>query len=65
MKRKKLYLYEVGVPVTQLWVFRVTAKNRKSAYRFAKTGTGNSEQVCTLSGRKYVKRLRKATEEDL
>ena len=62
MKRKKpLYVYEVGIPVEEIWVMEVVAENRKEAKRLASMGKG--EQTCSVSGGKgWVSKLRRASE---
>lgn len=59
MKRKKklkrkLYEYEVGLWVPQVWVMQVTARNCREAKRLARTG--KAIQLCSVRGRGYVKR---------
>lgn len=58
----KLYLYEVGIPMRETWVFRVHALNSRHARQLAKRGSdihGNScEQVCSTTERAFVRRLK-------
>jgi hypothetical protein len=62
-RKKKLYLYEVGIPVEEIWVMRVEAPNQKEARRLARGPT--AEQVCSVAGSKsYVRRIRAADPED-
>lgn len=59
---KKRYLWEVGVPVCELWVMRVEAETREEAYRLAKSNQGGAYQICTTSGKKYMRKLRQIQE---
>lgn len=49
-KEKKLKLYEVGVPVQQIWVMRVWAYNKQDAWD--KAEGPEAIQVHSLSGTK-------------
>lgn len=54
--KKKVYTYEVEVPVREIWVMHVQASNKKEA--FLKAQDGDGEQICTISGtKKKVTRL--------
>jgi len=52
MKRKQLY--EVGVQVSELWVFRVEAHSLEQAKQMANAGHLDAEQICTNKGKPYV-----------
>jgi hypothetical protein len=64
-RKKRLYVYEVGVPVTETWVFSVVASNKREAFLKASLNEG-AHQLFSLGGAcKYVRRQRPATAEDL
>lgn len=56
-KKVKQYVYEVGIPVSEIWVMEVVASNRKEAKEKARGP--DAHQVCSLAGtRGYVRRRR-------
>ena len=56
-KKVKQYVYEVGIPIREIWVMEVVASNRKEAVE--KCRGNEATQVCTLAGIKgFVRRKR-------
>jgi hypothetical protein len=50
MKRKKpLYLYEIGIPVSEYWVMQVEATSIKEAIKRIRDNHDSVDQVCSLS----------------
>lgn len=63
-KKKKLYVYEVGVPVEETWVIEVVAASEQEAKEKAASGQG--VQLHSLSGSNdYAKRVREASSKDV
>jgi len=51
-------VYEVGIPVKEVWIFRVSAKNAKEAYEKVRNN-GAGEQICSVAGtKKFVKEIK-------
>lgn len=56
--KKPTYIYEIGIPVSEYWVYSVKAKNKIEAYEKIKNCDDSAEQVYSLSaplGRKRNK----------
>lgn len=52
MRRKQLY--EVGVNVSQVWVFQVEAYSKDEAKKKARENHPDIDQICTTTGKGYV-----------
>lgn len=62
--KKKLNLYEVHIPVQEIWVFEVVAENKKQAWE-RRSNPYYSNQVCSLSGtQKKIKLLKRKVNEN-
>ena len=51
-KNPKLKTYEVGIPIKEVWIFRVKATSKKEAIRLAGWNSETVEQIGSTSGSK-------------
>jgi hypothetical protein len=59
VKRKKpVYIYEIGIPVSEFWIYVVEGTSIKDAYRNVKNGHDSAEQTCSLSAPTGQRKIR-------
>ena len=52
MRKKRIKTYEVGIPVSEIWIFRVKATSKKEAFKKANWNSTEIEQIGSIAGKK-------------
>jgi hypothetical protein len=61
-KKKKKFVYHVGIPIKELWLYEVVATSATEARKIASI---KGHQFCSVAGsRGFVERIRPAKEGD-